>query len=179
MRQAIHRARALLRHHRPEPHVENGLTIRRTSHAGMPLAWEPDAVAGERSMPPALAAGPGACYVVTCHARPERTPGAWAAGLLRYPGRPHAPGPSSRAGGIDKFDNVRLAGRISWQLRLRVFTKMLDVTGIGAGKIDTDQLQSMDIYWPNEVERQRIVLLAGPLIEAIRLNQHTNDYLAE
>lgn len=59
-----------------------------------------------------------------------------------------------------------------------VITKTLDVTGIGAGKLNTDQLQSMEVYWPDEAERQRMVLLADPLIESIRLNKQTNDYLA-
>ncbi|MDO4798563.1 MAG: restriction endonuclease subunit S, partial [Coriobacteriales bacterium] len=58
-----------------------------------------------------------------------------------------------------------------------IFTKSLDVTGIGAGKINTDQLQRMQIFWPSEAERQRIVLLADPLITAVHLNKRTNDYL--
>ena len=58
------------------------------------------------------------------------------------------------------------------------FAKSLYVTGIGAGKINTDQLQDMQIYWPDEAERHRITQLADPLIEAIRLNRRTNDYLA-
>ncbi|RRF99149.1 MAG: sortase [Coriobacteriaceae bacterium] len=32
MRQAIHSARAVLRHHCPESHAQNDLTIRRASH---------------------------------------------------------------------------------------------------------------------------------------------------
>lgn len=59
-----------------------------------------------------------------------------------------------------------------------VFLKTLDVTGIGAGKINTDQLQNMAIYWPDSSTRQRITLVADPLIQAIQLNGQTNDYLA-
>jgi len=59
-----------------------------------------------------------------------------------------------------------------------VFSKTLDVTGIGAGKINTDQLQDMPILWPDDETRQRIVWIADPLIQAIRINQRTNDYLS-
>ena len=44
---------------------------------------------------------------------------------------------------------------------------------------NTDQMQSMEIYWPDETERQRIVQLADPLIEAIHFNQRINDYLSD
>lgn len=60
-----------------------------------------------------------------------------------------------------------------------IFTKSLDVTGIGAGKINTDQLQRMQLFWPSEAERQRIVLLADPLIAAVHLNKRTNGYLSD
>ena len=59
-----------------------------------------------------------------------------------------------------------------------VFSKMLDVTGIGAGKINTDQLINMEIYWPDVLTRRSITQVADPLIHAIHFNNRTNDYLA-
>lgn len=68
----------------------------------------------------------------------------------------------------------------NWLVSQRsVFGKTLDVTGIGAGKINTDQLLSLSIYWPDAHTRQRITQIADPLIQAIHLNKQTNDYLAE
>lgn len=60
-----------------------------------------------------------------------------------------------------------------------MFSKMLDVTGIGAGKINTDQLQDMQMFWPDAITRQRITQVADSLIHAIQLNAQTNDYLLE
>ncbi|WP_350454507.1 restriction endonuclease subunit S, partial [Slackia heliotrinireducens] len=61
----------------------------------------------------------------------------------------------------------------------QLFSKTLDVTGIGAGKINTDQLQDMKIYWPDAETRQRIAEIADPIIESIHLNRQINDYLDE
>lgn len=60
-----------------------------------------------------------------------------------------------------------------------MFTKMLDVTGIGAGKINTDQLQDMQMFWPDAITRQRITQVADSLIHAIQLNAQINDYLLQ
>ena len=59
-----------------------------------------------------------------------------------------------------------------------VLRKTLDLTGIGAGKINTDQLQDMFVFWPNADTRQKMVQIADPLIETIHLNKRINDYLA-
>ena len=58
-----------------------------------------------------------------------------------------------------------------------VFSKTLDVTGIGAGKINTDQLQDMVVFWPDVDTRQQMVRVADSLIEAMHLNKRINDYL--
>ncbi len=56
--------------------------------------------------------------------------------------------------------------------------KTLDVTGIGAGKINTDQLLGMKVFWPDATTRRSIVQVADSLIEKIKINNQTNDYLA-
>lgn len=67
-----------------------------------------------------------------------------------------------------------------WLISMRgVFTKTLDVTGIGAGKINTDQLLSMRIYWPDTETRQRITCIADPITNRIHVNRRINDYLTE
>ncbi len=62
--------------------------------------------------------------------------------------------------------------------RRNYITKTLDVTGIGAGKINTDQLLDMKVFWPNEATRCSVVQVADSLIEKVKLNQQINDYLA-
>ena len=58
-------------------------------------------------------------------------------------------------------------------------SKMLDVTGLGAGKINTDQLLSLEVFWPEYSVRRKIVTVADSIVEKMKLNQLLNDYLAE
>ena len=58
-------------------------------------------------------------------------------------------------------------------------SKILDVTGIGAGKINTDQLLSLDMFWPDYSTRRKIVAIADSLVKKLMINQEENDYLAE
>lgn len=58
-------------------------------------------------------------------------------------------------------------------------SKMLDVTGIGAGKINTDQLLSLEVFWPEYSVRRKIVTVADSIVEKMTLNQLLNDYLRE
>ena len=57
-------------------------------------------------------------------------------------------------------------------------SKMLDVTGLGAGKINTDQLLSLEVFWPEYSVRRKIVTVADSIVEKMKLNQLLNDYLA-
>ena len=52
------------------------------------------------------------------------------------------------------------------------------VTGIGAGKFDTDFLSQLEVYYPGYEDREKIVAIADIISEQILTNQSINDNLA-
>lgn len=66
-----------------------------------------------------------------------------------------------------------------WLLSQRdVLADNLDVTGIGAGKINTNFLSDMHVWWPNADTRRRLAYVCNSLLEQEALLNRTNGYLA-
>lgn len=67
-----------------------------------------------------------------------------------------------------------------WLLASRkAISNHLETTGIGAGKIDTQFLLSMEVGWPNKKTREKLVSFFDVISYKIRINSRINDHLLE
>jgi type I restriction enzyme S subunit len=58
-------------------------------------------------------------------------------------------------------------------------TAILETTGIGAGKIDTERFLSLDVSIPSVDEQNRIIRIVGPIFDKIAINNRINHNLEE